>query len=213
MQDPILSVLKVQFGVETPENATKPDSLKGNSAASKNVADLSFTETDAEIQSAIDNDLEIHGHTLVWESQSIPWLNNYFLSLLVRLLELKGNDASVTTFSDVDSSAYYYDAVKIAAQLGIIQGTGSNLFDPNSKISRQDMMVIAARAAKAAGKALPTGGTLGAFSDETSEASYAKDSVAALVNAGIVQVSNGKLATNRLPHSRRIGSYPATDLE
>ncbi|NIK76977.1 endo-1,4-beta-xylanase [Paenibacillus castaneae] len=119
-----------------------------------------------------------------------------FLSLLVRALELKGNNASVTMFSDVDSSAYYYDAVKIAVQLGIIQGTGNNLFDPNSKISRQDMMVIAARAAKAAGKALPTGGTLDAFSDEASVASYAKDSVAALVNAGIVQGSNGKLAPN-----------------
>ncbi|MGO4348931.1 endo-1,4-beta-xylanase [Paenibacillus sp. MCAF9] len=119
-----------------------------------------------------------------------------FLSLLVRALELKGNNASVTMFSDVDSSAYYYEAVKIAAQLGIIQGTGSNLFDPNSKISRQDMMVIAARAAKAAGKALPTGGTLDAFSDEASVASYAKDSVAALVNAGIVQGSSGKLAPN-----------------
>ncbi|MFD2328055.1 endo-1,4-beta-xylanase [Cohnella sp. GCM10020058] len=117
-----------------------------------------------------------------------------FLSLLVRALELKGNDASVTMFSDVSASAYYYDAVKIAVQLGIIQGTGNNLLDPNSKISRQDMMVLAARAAKAAGKALPTGGTPDAFSDEASVASYARDSVEALVNAGIVQGSNGKLA-------------------
>ncbi|MEK0316118.1 endo-1,4-beta-xylanase [Cohnella sp. 56] len=117
-----------------------------------------------------------------------------FLSLLVRALELKGNDAAITMFSDVDTSAYYYDAVKIAVQLGIVQGTGNNLFDPSSKISRQDMMVIAARAAIAAGKALPTGGTLDAFSDEATVASYARDSVEALVNAGIVQGANGKLA-------------------
>ncbi|RUS47046.1 endo-1,4-beta-xylanase [Cohnella sp. AR92] len=76
MQDPILSVLKAQFGVVTPENATKPASLIGTSASTHNVADLSFTEADAELQSAIDNGLKIHGHTLVWEGQSIPWLNN-----------------------------------------------------------------------------------------------------------------------------------------
>ncbi|MGO4348930.1 endo-1,4-beta-xylanase [Paenibacillus sp. MCAF9] len=28
----------------------------------------------------MDNDLKIHGHTLVWESQSIPWLNNAKIS-------------------------------------------------------------------------------------------------------------------------------------
>ncbi|MBO9599619.1 MAG: S-layer homology domain-containing protein, partial [Cohnella sp.] len=119
-----------------------------------------------------------------------------FLALLVRALELKGSDKSVTMFSDVASSAYYYDAVKIAMQLGIVQGTGSNLFDPNSSISRQDMMVIAARAAKAAGKALPAGGTLSSFSDEGSVAAYAKDSVTTLVQAGIVEGSGGKLAPN-----------------
>ncbi len=119
-----------------------------------------------------------------------------FLALLIRALELRGNDQSVTMFSDVASSAYYYDAVKIAKQLGIVEGTGSNQFSPNSSISRQDMMVIAARAIKAAGKALPAGGTLSAFSDAGSVAAYAKDSATALVQAGIVEGSSGKLAPN-----------------
>lgn len=76
MQDPIMSVMKAQFGVVTPENATKPASLIGTSASTHNVADLSYTEADKELQSAIDNGLKIHGHTLVWQGQSIPWLNN-----------------------------------------------------------------------------------------------------------------------------------------
>lgn len=80
MQNPIMSVLKAQFGVVTPENATKPASLIGTSAATHNVADLSFNEADTELQSAIDNGLKIHGHTLVWEGQSIPWLNNAKIS-------------------------------------------------------------------------------------------------------------------------------------
>lgn len=76
MQDPIMPVLKAQFNVVTPENAMKPASLIGASASSHDVADLSFAEADSELQSAIDNGLKIHGHTLVWEGQSIPWLNN-----------------------------------------------------------------------------------------------------------------------------------------
>ncbi|QHW33615.1 hypothetical protein GZH47_24330 [Paenibacillus rhizovicinus] len=76
MQDPIMPVLKAQFGVVTPENAMKPASLIGTSAATHKVADLSYNEADTELQSAIDNGLKIHGHTLVWEGQSIPWLNN-----------------------------------------------------------------------------------------------------------------------------------------
>lgn len=76
MQDSIMPVLKAQFGVVTSENAMKPASLIGTSASTHNVADLSFNEADKEVQSAIDNGLKVHGHTLVWEGQSIPWLNN-----------------------------------------------------------------------------------------------------------------------------------------
>lgn len=80
MHDPIMPVLKAQFGVVTPENAMKPASLIGTSASSHDVADLNFTEADTELQSAIDNGLKVHGHTLVWEGQSIPWLNNAKIS-------------------------------------------------------------------------------------------------------------------------------------
>ena len=76
MQDSIMPVLKAQFGVVTSENAMKPSSLIGTSASTHDVKDLNFNEADKEIQSAIDNGLKVHGHTLVWESQSIPWLNN-----------------------------------------------------------------------------------------------------------------------------------------
>jgi|GEM_PF-1615505 len=117
-----------------------------------------------------------------------------FLVMLVRALELKGTNEQAAKFDDVNESDYYYDAVNIARQLGIVKGTGDNLFKPNSSISRQDMMVLAARAAAAAGKALPSTGTLDAFGDASFVSAYAKDSVIALVDAGIVIGSNGNLA-------------------
>ncbi|PWV99508.1 GH35 family endo-1,4-beta-xylanase [Paenibacillus cellulosilyticus] len=117
-----------------------------------------------------------------------------FLVLLVRALELKGTNEQAAKFDDVNESDYYYDAVNIARQLGIVNGTGDNRFNPNSSISRQDMMVLAARAAAAAGKSLQQTGSLSAFGDASKVAAYAQDSVAALVTAGIVQGNNGKLA-------------------
>ncbi|MBD3921783.1 endo-1,4-beta-xylanase [Paenibacillus sp. PR3] len=117
-----------------------------------------------------------------------------FLVMLVRALELKGTNEQATTFGDVNESDYYYDAVNIARQLGIVKGTGDNLFQPNSSISRQDMMVLAARAAAAAGKTLSSSGSLDAFGDASKVSAYAQDSVIALVDAGIVIGSNGNLA-------------------
>ncbi|RUS42453.1 endo-1,4-beta-xylanase [Cohnella sp. AR92] len=119
-----------------------------------------------------------------------------FLSLLVRALELHGTNDATEMFSDVKASASYYDAVKTAKQLGIIQGTSNDLFLPDSPITRQEMMVLVARAAKAAGKTLPSNGSLDTFEDAASVAEYARDSVASLVKAGIVQGANGKLAPN-----------------
>ncbi|MBD3918592.1 endo-1,4-beta-xylanase [Paenibacillus sp. PR3] len=80
MQNSIMPVIKAQFGVVTSENAMKPASLIGTSASTHNVADLSFNAADTEVQSAINNGLKVHGHTLVWEGQSIPWLNNARIS-------------------------------------------------------------------------------------------------------------------------------------
>ncbi|QAY67270.1 endo-1,4-beta-xylanase [Paenibacillus protaetiae] len=112
-----------------------------------------------------------------------------FIALLVRALELKGSGQSVSMFSDVHDTDYYYEELAIAKELGIAAGYEDNTFKPNSTISRQDMMVLTARALEAAGKPLAAGGTLAAYPDAAQVAGYAEESAAALVQAGIV---NGK---------------------
>lgn len=117
------------------------------------------------------------------------------IALLVRALELQGTDDNLTMFSDVKESDYFYNEVRIAKSLGIAAGTGNNEFKPHASISRQDMMVLAARAMAAAGMQL-TEGTLDAFSDADQVSEYAKDSVSALIQAGIVNGMGGKIAPN-----------------
>ncbi|MFD0677151.1 MULTISPECIES: S-layer homology domain-containing protein [unclassified Paenibacillus] len=94
-----------------------------------------------------------------------------------------------SNFNDVSSSDYYYQALGIAKQLGITTGVGDNLFNPKQEISRQDMMVLCARALQLSEKLKLTGNTsdLASYSDKGSVASYAEEGVASMVHQGIVE--------------------------
>lgn len=107
--------------------------------------------------------------------------------MLVRALSLKADGAS--NFADVKKEDYYYEPLSVAKQLGIITGVDNGNFNPRSDISRQDMMVIIARALKVKNKlsSASSNEVLNSFSDASSISSYAVDSVAALVKEGIIQ--------------------------
>lgn len=117
-----------------------------------------------------------------------------FITLLVRALELKGSGTNGAAFSDVQPTAHYAKAVSIAKELGIASGFEDNTFKPDSSISRQDMMVLTAKALKAAGKQSAGNGNLAPYSDAASIPTYAMDSAAFLVASGIVNGKDGKIA-------------------
>ncbi|RAW11328.1 1,4-beta-xylanase [Paenibacillus taichungensis] len=117
-----------------------------------------------------------------------------FITLLVRALELKGPGTNTAAFSDVQPTAHYAQAVAIAKELGIASGFEDNTFKPGNKISRQDMMVLTAKALKAAGKQSAGNGNLAPYSDAASISTYAMDSVTSLVGSGIVNGKDGKIA-------------------
>ncbi|MNI43046.1 Endo-1,4-beta-xylanase A precursor [compost metagenome] len=115
-----------------------------------------------------------------------------FVTMLVRTLELKA--ATTGNFSDVSRGHYYYEAIGIAKELGIIEGLGENAFQPEHTISRQDMFAISARALTKLGKITITGNeeTLSRFSDRAQIAGYAAGSLAGLIRAGLVE-GNGQV--------------------
>jgi len=115
-----------------------------------------------------------------------------FTALLVRTLGLQADGD--TTFTDVHESDYYYREIATAQQLQLVQGDGK-VFNPHSSITRQDMMVIIARALQAINKLDAQGNeqSLAAFDDADRIADYAKDSIAQLVEAELVQGSYSKL--------------------
>ncbi|MDR6881855.1 S-layer homology domain-containing protein [Bacillus sp. 3255] len=109
-----------------------------------------------------------------------------FVLLLIKTLGLTADFSD--NFSDVSPSDYYYEAVGIAKKLGIANGTGTNTFNPKENISRQDLMVLSARALTLAGILTSQGKAddIQSFSDKTDIASYAVEDIAAMVREGIV---------------------------
>ncbi len=109
-----------------------------------------------------------------------------FLLLLVKTLGISADFSD--NFSDVSPSDYYYEALGIAKQLGIANGTGANVFHPKEYISRQDLMVLSARALKIAGMSAHQGGAedIQKFGDKSGVASYAVVDIGTMVKEGIV---------------------------
>lgn len=131
-------------------------------------------------------------------SPSAPITRADFIALLVRALELQGLDSNPDMFSDVQEQAYYYGELSIAKQWGIAAGIGENTFNPSGLITRQDVMVLTARALEAiekqgnAGKG--TSAALDHFTDAATLSDYARGSADSLVKLGIIQGKDGRLA-------------------
>jgi len=107
------------------------------------------------------------------------------------LLKAMGVDTTTTphsNFSDVRVDKYYYNAVGLAKDMGIASGNNDGTFNPESNITRQDMMILAKKALEMKNNTTLTGNTsaLDKFADKASISPYAVDSLAAMVEAGVV---------------------------
>ncbi|GAB2698923.1 hypothetical protein GCM10027018_17620 [Paenibacillus thermoaerophilus] len=118
------------------------------------------------------------------------------IALLVRTLDLNADTDRISMFGDVAADADYYEELAVAKALGIVSGFDGNIFRPDSPITRQDMMVLTARALAAAGAKPNEAGALSldSFSDAGDVSPYARTEVEALVQGGIINGYQGYLA-------------------
>ncbi|MNB81788.1 Internalin-A precursor [compost metagenome] len=105
-----------------------------------------------------------------------------FASMLVKALNLQATGQSA--FSDMDSH-WAKNTVAIAADHGIVTGYEDGTFRPNQQVTRQEMVAMAVRAFGL------TGGSALSFADSGDIAAWAKSSVSAAVQAGIVSGQTG----------------------
>lgn len=91
---------------------------------------------------------------------------------------------ATSTFSDVPQSHYSFSAVEAAVKAGLIKGQGNGSFGIAQNLTRQDMAVLFVRALGVD----PSGkGAHLNFSDGAQIANYAKDSVGAAVELGLIR--------------------------
>lgn len=112
-----------------------------------------------------------------------------FVAIIVRALKL-ASDSTDSGFTDVADGRWSAGAITAAKKAGIISGINDELFAPTDKITRQDMALIAMRAGEILGIEFKDG-TL-AYADKDDIAQYAKDAVASLSEAKIINGANGR---------------------
>ena len=92
-------------------------------------------------------------------------------------------------FTDVANGQWYTEAVAWAAENGVVNGVGNNRFDPEGKITREQMAAILYRYAKQP----QTSGSLTSFPDASRVSGYATDAMRWTVEQKIIGGSDGRL--------------------
>jgi len=103
------------------------------------------------------------------------------------------NRALVTDagFDDVETSDWFYQTVNLAAQVGIVRGNGNGRFEPNSQVTREDLVLMLTRLYE-----IETGeemtNTIRIYYDMGKASSYAKAAINGAADANIITgVQNG----------------------
>ncbi|CAM4430872.1 M20/M25/M40 family metallo-hydrolase [Paenibacillus tarimensis] len=123
-----------------------------------------------------------------------------FLTMLVRTLNLEV-EGKTAAFSDVKNTDWYSSYIAAAVEAGLASGTGSGKFDPKRAITREEMAIMSANALKKMKDVqMPdVDGALAKFKDKDKLASYSKEPVALLTEAGVI---NGMTATTFQPKGK-----------
>lgn len=85
----------------------------------------------------------INHPTFAWDVWHIPADYTKFIGAIAAFLK----EVETSPFSDVSTSAYYYEAVKWAQKKGITGGIGNGLFGPNQPCTRAQIVTFLWRAA------------------------------------------------------------------
>lgn len=97
-------------------------------------------------------------------------------------------------FNDVDGGAYYAEAVRWAASLGIAGGYGDGRFGTNDFVTRAQVVTMLYRFAKAQGMDTTQGGmAIREFDDFDAVPAYALEAMDWAVNAGVLKGDNNRL--------------------
>ena len=109
--------------------------------------------------------------------------------IVTMLYRLAGSPSvsSASSFTDVKSGSYYYNATVWAAGNGIVKGTTDTTFAPDTNITREQLATIIYRYSTYAKYNTASTATVNQFADASSIHDWALDSVKWAVGLGLIQ--------------------------
>ena len=116
----------------------------------------------------------------------------YTFTMPASKVEIKATfvkEVETSPFSDVSTSAYYYEAVKWAQEKDITGGIGNGLFGPNQPCTRAQIVTFLWRAAGS-----PEPKSMSSFSDVSADSYYAKAVAWAVENGITTGTGDGKFS-------------------
>ncbi|CAM3384840.1 S-layer homology domain-containing protein [Marinicrinis lubricantis] len=116
-----------------------------------------------------------------------------FVSFISRGLGLKAS-GNPTSFTDVDADeSWYASDVSAAYEAGIVSGQGEGLFSPNHTLTREEMTLIVVRAYEYLNGSAWRASDAAAFTDQDRISAWAKESVQAAYEIGLVSGRGNQL--------------------
>ena len=167
----------------------KPSENEGTGVVTKGFNDLPQDHWAAKAVNALKGADIISGYDDETFAPNDSVTREQFIKMLTLGLRLTGAESEVN-FTDVPEDAWYRNAVGAAIRAGITNGVTDTEFGVGTNITREQAAVMIQRAAKAKKLDLKDGEET-EFVDSTSVSDYAKDAVAALSKAGIINGDGG----------------------
>ena len=140
-------------------------------------------------------------------SPSTPMTRGMIVVVLSNVAKADVSSAKDASFSDVQPSDWYADAIDWAYEQGYVSGTGANTFSPNSVVTRAQIAVILSNYLHSINADLEEDGTSAAFNDIAAIPSWALEGVKYMQAIGLMA---GDSAGNFNPNKELTRAEAAT---
>jgi len=122
------------------------------------------------------------------ETNFSPFLTANRAMIATVLYRMAGNPhvTGESTFTDVPADMWYTDAIKWAAQEGIVSGYGNNRFGINDAVTREQLVVLLYRYAQHKNLDTTVTGDLSNFADKDKVSVWATESMKWAIGKGII---------------------------
>ncbi|MBW4841215.1 MAG: S-layer homology domain-containing protein, partial [Paenibacillaceae bacterium] len=111
-----------------------------------------------------------------------------FMTTLTRIFQVNPAESAIPAYRDVPKSAWYYGTIQAATELGLTEGLGNGIFQPDQPLTRQEAAAWLVRALK---QTASSTNVQAGYKDEAAIAVWAKPYIGSISQLGLMQGNGG----------------------